>query len=285
MTKNSTFPIIRVVAPGRRITEAVAERTRDLFNASPAAARYTLEFAPQCFHLAGHFAGTDLERTKALRDALEDESVAIVWCAKGGYGSCRLLDGLRNLHIPKPKILAGYSDTGTLACALYGTPHLDIYYMPMPGDLLTAPPREAGIVRALTAFAAMDSETVSASDKPRGFVINLTVLVSTLGTEWEPNLDGHYLIVEDTSLHLYAVDRLFFQLSSWTGIQRLVGIGLGQFTNILPNDVDFGLTVEEIARHWLEPKGFEVTYGYRVGHCDDNKNFRQGNRDWSQLKD
>ena len=40
------------------------------------------------------FAGTDVERAADLQQAIDDPEVRAIWCARGGYGTVRLLDHL-----------------------------------------------------------------------------------------------------------------------------------------------------------------------------------------------
>ena len=58
----------------------------------------------------GRFAGTDEERLADLNEALRDESVDMILCARGGYGLQRIID--RVAEIKKPII--GFSDITAL---------------------------------------------------------------------------------------------------------------------------------------------------------------------------
>jgi len=49
-------------------------------------------FHPQCFSSQGHFAGDDETRARAFLDIANDESYDAVWFARGGYGSCRVVE-------------------------------------------------------------------------------------------------------------------------------------------------------------------------------------------------
>ena len=40
------------------------------------------------------FAGTDAERLADFQNALDDDNVKAIWCARGGYGAIRILDDL-----------------------------------------------------------------------------------------------------------------------------------------------------------------------------------------------
>src|SRR5213078_240138 len=65
--------------------------------------------ASQCFT----FAGSDEDRAAALWEMSTDESIDVIWCARGGYGATRLLPILDELtkknSPPQRKLLIGYS--------------------------------------------------------------------------------------------------------------------------------------------------------------------------------
>src|SRR5579863_4403133 len=91
---------IGVVAPGSRIEPALAAKVVALAASLFPEARPELRFHPQCFRSAGHFAGTDDERMQAFLDMANDASIDAIWIARGGYGACRIVEG----------VLAGVTD-------------------------------------------------------------------------------------------------------------------------------------------------------------------------------
>ena len=46
------------------------------------------------FSQDNHFAGTDQERCEDLQNALDNPNIKAIWCARGGYGTVRILDKL-----------------------------------------------------------------------------------------------------------------------------------------------------------------------------------------------
>ena len=67
------------------------------------------------FSKADHFAGTDDERCEDLQKALDDPKISAIWCARGGYGTVRILDKLDYSKFKQnPKWLIGYSDITAL---------------------------------------------------------------------------------------------------------------------------------------------------------------------------
>ena len=63
------------------------------------------------FEQHGHFAGTDKQRAADFQKALDDPKIKAIWCARGGYGTVRMLDLLDYTQFKKqPKWVIGYSD-------------------------------------------------------------------------------------------------------------------------------------------------------------------------------
>src|SRR3954467_10747210 len=112
---------IGVVAPASRMSPEVAERVPALAGLLYPDRTPEIVFHPQCFASHGHFAGDDDTRARAFLDIANDESFDAVWFARGGYGSCRMVEAvLRGLSEPaRRKAYVGYSDAGVLLAALY----------------------------------------------------------------------------------------------------------------------------------------------------------------------
>src|SRR5579864_5996331 len=112
---------IGVVAPSSRMSADVATRVPALAKRLYPDRTPEIVFHPQCFASHGHFAGDDETRALAFLDIANDEDYDAVWFARGGYGSCRVIESImRGLtETAKRKAYLGYSDTGMLLAALY----------------------------------------------------------------------------------------------------------------------------------------------------------------------
>src|ERR1700680_2963523 len=112
---------IGVVAPASRMSPEVAARVSTLASCLYPDRTPEIFFHPQCFASHGHFAGDDETRAQAFLDVANDESFDAVWFARGGYGSCRVVEALmgRLTESSRHKALVGYSDAGMLLAALY----------------------------------------------------------------------------------------------------------------------------------------------------------------------
>ena len=99
----------------------------------------------------------------------------------------------------------------------------------------------------------------------------MTVLSHILGTPLEPDLAGHVLMLEEISEAMYRIDRLFFHITSQPAMRRVAGIRLGRCGDITPNDPDFGMGEEDVARFWCRRSGIPWLGRADIGHDDDNK--------------
>lgn len=86
----------------------------------------------------GFTAGTDQQRLDDLHLMFADDSVAGIWCARGGYGCSRLLPFLDYKLISRnPKALIGYSDITALLNAIYHKTGLVGFHGPVAASELT----------------------------------------------------------------------------------------------------------------------------------------------------
>ena len=100
---------------------------------------------------------------------------------------------------------------------------------------------------------------------------NMTVLSQLLGTPLQPDLGGHVLMLEEVGEAMYRIDRSLFHITSNAEIRRVSGVMLGRCSNITPNEPDFGMNEEEIARYWCQRSGIPWLGRADIGHDISNK--------------
>jgi muramoyltetrapeptide carboxypeptidase len=265
---------IGVVAPGRRIDPAIADRVRDIAARRFADNAPEIEFHPQCFLSSGHFAGDDEARMAAFLEVANDPEIDAVWIARGGYGSCRLIEGLlpRLTDAARDKLYLGYSDAGFLLAALYAQGFPNLAHGPMPSDVLRDG-GETAIDRALAYMVARAPDTleasVSAGTKSAAF--NITILSELIGTPFQPDLAGHVVMLEETEEAMYRIDRSLFHITSNPGIRKAAGIRLGRCSDITENDPPFEKTEEEVFAYWCARSGIAYLGRADIGHDAGNK--------------
>ena len=264
---------IGIMAPASRIDQALAEQVSALA-ASLYGARVQLHFHPQCFLSSGHFAGTDGERTGAFVEIANDPSFDALWFARGGYGSCRLLEqALPQLtREATNKTYMGYSDTGALLAGLYAKAFRSIVHGPMPADLKRHDGIKA-VTRALRYLVEGANDTFEPSAIATGpsAAFNITILSQLLGTPYEPDLTAHTLMLEEIDEHMYRIDRSLFHITSNPRIRKVAGIRLGRCSRIPPNDIDFGADEVAVVKHWCAQSGIPYLGRADIGHDVENK--------------
>jgi muramoyltetrapeptide carboxypeptidase len=265
---------IGVVAPASRMSEDVAVSVPALAARLYSDRTPEIVFHPQCFASHGHFAGDDETRAHAFVEIANDESYDAVWFGRGGYGSCRVVESIMpRLRQPsREKAYLGYSDAGMLLAALYRAGFTAVAHGPVAQDIR----RDGGdkaVARALAWLIDRAPESlepaVDGARKTAAF--NMTVLSHLLGTPLEPDLDRHVLMLEEVGEALYRIDRSLFHITASANIRRASGIMLGRCSSITPNEPDFGLNEEEIARYWCHRAGIPFLGRADIGHDADNK--------------
>lgn len=257
---------IGIVAPSCPITPELAERLHQL-----AGGRAELRIHPQCYLTHGHFAGPDAARADALVEYANDPDLDAVWFARGGYGACRIVEAVlpRLSGAARDKQWMGYSDAGTLLGALYAEGYRRVAHGPMPADL-NRRGGDAAVNRALD-WLVDGRESACEASPGRKAAFNITILAHLIGLPWQPDLNGHVLMLEEVSEYHYRIDRALAQITAHPGIRRVAGIRLGRCSQIPENDVDFGMDEVAIAEHWCRVSGIPFLGRADIGHDSANK--------------
>jgi muramoyltetrapeptide carboxypeptidase len=265
---------IGVVATASRMSPEVAERVPALARSLYGEGAPEIVFHPEVRASAGHFAGDDAKRARAFLDVANDPSFDALWFARGGYGACRIGEAVLAGLAPaaRAKTYLGYSDAGALLGGLYraGFPH--VAHGPVAQDIMRDG-GDAAIARALAWLVDRNPETLEPSlgDGRKAAAFNLTVFSQLLGTALEPDLTDHVLMLEEVSEAMYRIDRSFFHVTSNASVRRVAGIRLGRCSLIPPNDPDFGMDEDAVARFWCERSGIPWLGRADIGHDADNK--------------
>ena len=229
----------------------------------------------------GYLAGTDVERAEDIHAMFTDRNVRGVFCARGGYGTPRLLSLIDYRLIARnPKILVGYSDITALALAIWRKCRLVTYHGPMLAvDLADGvnPFAEESLWRVLTSPARRATLALADDSPPRvmhhgsatGRLLggNLSLLVSLLGTPYMPDLRRGILFLEEIGEDPYRVDRMLTHLRNAGVFSRSSGVAIGHFTDCVPRDAATpSLSLEAIMAGTAEYVGKPFLTGFPIGH-------------------
>ncbi|MCK5572298.1 MAG: LD-carboxypeptidase [Bacteroidetes bacterium] len=208
----------------------------------------------------GYLAGTDEQRAADLHTMFENVKVRAILCIRGGYGSPRLLSLLDYRLIRRnPKIFVGYSDITGLQLAMWKKAGLVTFHGPMVGvdmaNEMDSFTEETfwGFVTSTKKRGAIsvpdNNAEVLFPGKATGRLLggNLALVVSLLGTPYQPNFSRSVLFIEDIGEEPYRIDRMLIQLRNARILGRTSAILSGQFTDCVPADnTKASLSVDQI---------------------------------------
>lgn len=219
------------------------------------------------------FAGDDEMRTAAFQNLLDDPSIECIFCARGGYGTTRIIDNLDFAGFSSaPKWIIGYSDITVILNQLYNLGYSGIHG-PMPlnfGNEGTGESLERlrnFLQQGILADLEWEGDKQNISGRSNGLLLggNLTMIVNTLGTRSEIDTNNTILILEDVDEQLYKIDRMVVQLKRAGKLKNLRALIAGHFTSIKDEDT-FGESIEEILLNHVSQYGYPVCFNAPIGH-------------------
>lgn len=232
---------------------------------------------PELYAQENQFAGSDETRASILQDLLQNTTVKAILCARGGYGTTRIIDKLDFTHFKKaPKWIIGFSDVTALHIRLN---HLGIQslhsIMPILFENIEAEKSTLSLKSTLLKdfhdFNILPHEynrTGTATAELIGG--NLSMLAHLMGTPDEIETKGKILFIEDLDEYLYHIDRMMTQLQRGGKINQLAGLIVGHFSDMKDNLVPFGKNALQIIADQTKEFDFPVCFGFPVGHAFDN---------------
>lgn len=229
--------------------------------------------------------GTDAERAADLQEMLNNPDIHAIMCARGGYGSIRIIDQLDfSTFKLKPKWIIGFSDITVLHCHLSGQLNTASIHAKMcnsfPSVWTAAEPIQIETIlsiRQILSGLPVKYTAAVVSFNRMGRVEapliggNLSIIETLAGTNSDIETDGKILFVEDTGEYLYSVDRMFWNLKRTGKLANLKGLIIGGFKT-KPDDPgeEFGRTVYEVIIEKVKEYDYPVCFDFPVGHQKNN---------------
>ena len=228
-----------------------------------------------------HLAAPDEHRRTQLADALTDPRFGAVWIARGGSGLTRLLSGLPLRDLP-PRPVIGFSDATALLVALYQSGHRGpLIHGPVVHSLgMTDSPSREHLFRLLageTTDALVGTPWVGGQAEGPLTGGNLSLLAALCGTPWQPDAQGHVLVIEEVGEPAYRIYRMFQQLDDAGVFRGVAAIALGTFVDCsVPSGASW--TLADMLRDRLASLRVPVLAELPIGHGPANRSFPLGAR-------
>ena len=228
-------------------------------------------------------AGSDAQRAADLQEQLDNPNIKAIWCARGGYGTVRVVDLIDFTAFKKsPKWLVGFSDVTVLHNHLNTMGYKSIHGI-MPISLAKAS-KEAIESLRLSLFGqplqyAIDPHPMNRLGKATGELVggNLSILYSVLGSPSAIDCTDKILYIEDLDEYLYHIDRMMMNLKRNGCLESLKGIIVGSMTDMKDNDIPWGKNALEIVQDVTKQYNIPVIFNFPAGHIHDNRALILGN--------
>ena len=279
--------VVRVIAPGSGFDVPAFEAGLDVLRGRwGLRVRVRDDIAAR----AGYLAGGDERRLAEWDEAVADDEATAIFCARGGYGTMRLLPSIDPAPLlASPKLVVGFSDITALHALLnragLATVHgpvvtqlgrapddaLDHLWVLLSGQPVRpvawdVPPPGRGLSGGVTSVPGRASGPLLGG--------SLTLLAHLCGTPFLPPLQGAILALEDVGERPYRLDRYLTQLRLAGALDGLAGVALGQLTDCDDGDSSASATVRDLLREL----GVPVVEGLAFGHVDRNLALPLGTR-------
>lgn len=234
---------------------------------------------PHLFGEANQYSGTDEERAFDLQMMLDDKGIKAIICARGGYGTVRIIDQLNfSTFEQHPKWIVGYSDITVLHSHIHTQFGIETLHATMPinfPDDGTAAATES-LRKALfgeTLEYNIDAKPLNKPGNASGVLTggNLSILYSLTGSASDIQTQDKVLFIEDLDEYLYHVDRMMMNLKRSGKLSGIKGLIVGGLSKMNDNAVPFGKQAEQIIAESAQEAGIPVCFNFPAGHIADNR--------------
>ena len=222
------------------------------------------------------FSGEDEIRKKSLQEILDCKEIKAIFCARGGYGTIRIIDKLNfTLFIKNPKWVIGFSDITVLHSSLNILRYCSIHsFMPINYDQTSK--KNLKCLHDILFLGINKIECPPNSFNKTGQVKseivggNLSILYSLLASKSEISTDNKILFIEDLDEYLYHIDRMIISLKRAGKFNNLKALIVGGMTKMHDNKIKFGMSAKEIIKYHTDEFDFPICFDFPVGHIKNN---------------
>ncbi|HXH20124.1 MAG TPA: LD-carboxypeptidase [Chitinophagales bacterium] len=229
------------------------------------------------------FAGDDWTRAGDFQRMLDDDEIKAILCARGGYGTVRIIDKLDFQHFRQhPKWLIGFSDITVLHAHIHSQFNIESLHASMPLNFSRNTKASLDSLRDALFGKQLryhvKPHRLNVFGKAKGQLVggNLSVLYSISASRSDLMTAGKILFLEDVDEYLYHIDRMMMQLKRSGKLRNLAGMIIGSFTKMKDNRVPYGKNALEIVAEHAGSFGFPLAFGFPAGHIDDNRTLIMG---------
>ncbi|MCD6039913.1 MAG: Muramoyltetrapeptide carboxypeptidase [Gammaproteobacteria bacterium] len=280
---------VNIIAPASRCTDKQLQELINLLESWQLNCIVAEDiFGPDVF-----CANTDEIRLKQLVDALQNPITKAIICARGGYGSMRLIPELTKITPSKTaKLFVGMSDTTALQLYLQQRWQWPTIHGASAPDRFS-PASLASLKSILFAesekinFTALSPLNHSAKENRiiQGCLIggNLSLVQASIGTSWQLSGKDKIILLEDTGERGYRIDRMLQHLKQAHIFKEAAAILLGDF--IGGKEPDGTSLIQYTLQCFADSCTIPVVQIKGIGHDYTNFSLPLGTDSWLTLGD
>ncbi len=260
---------VEIIAPASRCTDQHLLELKELLSSWG----LNCLVSPEIFGDDLLCANTDEIRFRLLKDALLNPETKAIICARGGYGSMRLIPKLSALTPPhQPKLFLGMSDITALHLYLQQAWHWPVIHGALAKEKFSA--ESIAATHSLlfdsecsVKFSAVPlNKHAEKNDKILASVTggNLCLIQSSLGTLWQIDSRHKIIFLEEINERGYRVDRMLEQLQQAGIFQHASAIVFGDFLG--GNEPDGSSLIQPILERFALECKMPVLQIKGIGH-------------------
>ena len=218
-------------------------------------------------------ANTDEMRFKLLKNALERPETKAIICARGGYGSMRLIPPLSNVSpVFPPKLFVGMSDITALHLYLQQQ-----WQWPTIHGSLTSDNVSNESIAALKSLLFGENCPIEFSCLPLNALAekkqsieahitggNLCLVQTSIGTMWQMQGKNKIIFLEEVNERAYRIDRMLEQLHQAASVHDAAAILFGDFTG--GDEPDGSSLIAPVLARFAERCAIPVVQVKGIGH-------------------
>lgn len=238
-----------------------------------------VNFGKHLFDVFHQFAGKDHHRADDFQQMLDNKEIRAIFCARGGYGTVRIIDQLCWDDFKKsPKWIVGYSDITVLHGHIQRQTGIQTLHGPMPHSFYHKRQTKQTLDSLRKALFGEPLQytwplhPLNRPGKAKGIVAggNLSMLYAILDSPSEFDLENKILFIEDLDEYLYHIERMMIALRRAGRLSRLAGLIVGSMVEMKDNKIPLGWNSEEIVAQTVADFDYPVTFGFPSGHGRNN---------------
>lgn len=230
-------------------------------------------------HEATPFNVSDKERAQEFMDMVNDPNIKAIVFYRGGYGAIRTLEYVDFEQVRKnPKWIVGFSDVTTYHLALQRNgiesihgPMLSSYWQTKRPDPAANSVGDAlfGRVKSYKIDPHPYNKYGTASGKLVGG--NMTLISIAESTPYDMPVDDNTIIfIEEIGESMNAIDGMMQQMEKNGKLAKAKAVLVGNFTKIEDIEDPWGVTPQELIKHYTDKLEVPVIFGFPAGHGRPN---------------